>query len=456
MIYRDEEELMDHCHVKITNDKPEIIDLDFFKEKAVESLIDTLLLSHSEQLKNMCHWVVYEAASQSGIIPSSIQALYAARGKYNLAHFTVPAINLRTLTYDSARAVFRAARRTNASAFIFEIARSEVGYTAQRPLEYASCVMLAAIREGFSGPVFIQGDHFQVNSKNFLQDRDEEINKLKGLISEAIEAGFYNIDIDSSTLVDLNKLTIAEQQKLNYEVSALLTRFIRELQPDGIEISIGGEIGEVGEKNSTPEELNGFMRGYTSQIQGITGLSKISVQTGTTHGGIVLSDGSIAKVKIDFDTLRTLSQDARVKFTMAGAVQHGASTLPKDVFHRFPEFECAEIHLATQFQNIIYEYLPESLKEEIFAWLHKNRSDEKKVGQTEDQFIYKTRKKALGPFKKQIHSLPPALKNKISLALEEEFSFLFEKLNIRETDVLVDKYVKPIRVEKKKEDFKAC
>ena len=447
---------MDHCHVKITNDKPEIIDLDFFKEKAVESLIDTLLLSHSEQLKNMCHWVVYEAASQSGIIPSSIQALYAARGKYNLAHFTVPAINLRTLTYDSARAVFRAARRTNASAFIFEIARSEVGYTAQRPLEYASCVMLAAIREGFSGPVFIQGDHFQVNSKNFLQDRDEEINKLKGLISEAIEAGFYNIDIDSSTLVDLNKLTIAEQQKLNYEVSALLTRFIRELQPDGIEISIGGEIGEVGEKNSTPEELNGFMRGYTSQIQGITGLSKISVQTGTTHGGIVLSDGSIAKVKIDFDTLRTLSQDARVKFTMAGAVQHGASTLPKDVFHRFPEFECAEIHLATQFQNIIYEYLPESLKEEIFAWLHKNRSDEKKVGQTEDQFIYKTRKKALGPFKKQIHSLPPALKNKISLALEEEFSFLFEKLNIRETDVLVDKYVKPIRVEKKKEDFKAC
>lgn len=456
MIYRDEEELMDHCNIKIIDDKPEIIDLDFFKEKAVESLIDTLLLSHSEHLKNMCHWVVYETASQSGIIPSSIQALYTARAKYNLAYFTVPAINLRTLTYDSARAVFRAARRTNTSAFIFEIARSEIGYTEQRPLEFASCVMLAAIREGFSGPVFIQGDHFQVNSKNFLQDRDGEINQLKSLISEAIEAGFYNIDIDSSTLVDLNKLTIDEQQKLNYEVSALLTRFIRELQPDRIEISIGGEIGEVGEKNSTPEELNGFMRGYTSQTQGITGLSKISVQTGTTHGGVVLSDGSIAKVKIDFDTLRTLSQDAKVKFGMAGAVQHGASTLPKDVFHRFPEFECAEIHLATQFQNIIYEYLPASLKEEIYAWLHKNRSDEKKAGQTDDQFIYKTRKKALGPFKKQIHSLPPELKNKISLALEEEFSFLFEKLNIRETNALVDKYVKPIRVEKRKEDFTAC
>jgi len=456
MIYRDEEELLDHCNVNIIDDKPEINDLDFFKEKAVESLIDTLLLSRSERLKNMCHWVVYEAAIQSGIIPSSIQALYAARAKYNLTHFTVPAMNLRTLTYDSARAVFRAARRTNAGAFIFEIARSEVDYTEQRPLEFASCVMLAAIREDFSGPVFIQGDHFQVNSKNFLQDRDGEINQLKGLISEAVEAGFYNIDIDSSTLVDLNKLTIDEQQKLNYEVSALLTRFIRELQPDRIEISIGGEIGEVGEKNSTPEELNGFMRGYTSQIQGIVGLSKISVQTGTTHGGVVLSDGSIAKVKIDFDTLRTLSQDARVKHAMAGAVQHGASTLPKDVFHRFPEFECAEIHLATQFQNIIYEYLPVPLKEEIFAWLHKNRSDEKKVGQTDDQFIYKTRKKALGPFKKQIHSLSPQLKNKISLALEEEFSFLFEKLNIRETNALVDKYIKPIRVEKRKEDFTAC
>jgi len=453
MIYRDEEELFDHCKIEIGDNKVEFNDLDFFKENAVENLVDTILLSHSIRLKKICHWVVYEAANKFGIIPSSIQTLYEARVKDSLTHFTVPAINLRTLTCDSARAVFRAAKKINAGAFIFEIAKSEIDYTEQRPREYFSCVILAAIKEGFSGPVFIQGDHFQVKVKNFLQDRDREVNQLKDLISEAIEAGFYNIDIDSSTLVDLSKLTIDDQQKLNYEVCALFTKFIREIQPNGIEISIGGEIGEVGGKNSTPEELHAFMRGYNSRIQGLTGLSKISIQTGTTHGGVVLADGSIAKVKIEFDTLRVLSQIARTKFGMAGAVQHGASTLPKDAFYRFPEVECAEIHLATQFQNIVYDYLPLPLKEKIYIWLHRNYANEKKLEQTDDQFIYKIRKKAFGPFKRQIYSLPRDLKDKIFSAFEKEFSFLFEKLNIKDTKALVDNYVKPIRVEKKKEDF---
>jgi len=453
MIYRDEGELFGHCNIEIVNGKVEFKDVDFFKENVVENLVDTLLLSDSNDLKNICHWVAYEAAHKYGIIPSSIQTLYEARAKHNLTHFAVPAINLRTLTYDSASTVFRAAKKINAGAFIFEIAKSEIEYTEQRPREYSSCVILAAIREGFSGLVFIQGDHFQVNAKNFLQDKDREVNQLKDLISEAIEAGFYNIDIDSSTLVDLSKLTIDDQQKLNYEICALFTKFIRELQPKGIEISIGGEIGEVGGKNSTPEELHAFMRGYISQIKGLIGLSKISIQTGTTHGGVVLPDGSIAKVKIDFDTLKALSQISRTKFGMAGAVQHGASTLPKDAFYRFPEAECAEIHLATQFQNIVYDYLPSPLKEEIYVWLHKNCADEKKYEQTDNQFIYKTRKKAFGPFKRQIYSLPRDLKDKISSALEEEFSFLFEKLNIKDTKVFVDNYVKPIRVEKKKEDF---
>ena len=453
MIYKDEEELFDHSNIKIVDSRVEIKDLDFFKEKVVENLVDTLIMGHSLHLKKICCWVVHEACDKFEIIPSSIQTLYKARVKDDLTHFTVPAINLRTLTFDLARAVFRAAKKIKAGTFIFEIAKSEIDYTEQRPQEYSSCVILAAIKEGFSGPVFIQGDHFQVNAKNFLLDKDREINQLKDLISEAIQAGFYNIDIDSSTLVDLSKLTINEQQKLNYEVCALFTKFIRELQPRGIEISIGGEIGEVGGKNSTLEELRAFMQGYISQIQGLTGISKISIQTGTTHGGVVLPDGSIAKVEIDFDTLKTLSQIARTEFEMVGAVQHGASTLPKDAFDRFPEFECAEIHLSTQFQNIVYDYLPPPLKDKIYARLHKNYADEKKPKQTDDQFIYKTRKKALGPFKTEIHSLPRALKDEISSALEEEISFLFEKFNIKDTQVLVDNYVKPIIVEKKKEDF---
>lgn len=453
MIIRNEEELFDLCKMEITDGKMEIKDLDLFKEQAVDYLVDTLVLNPSIRLKKTCHWVVYEAAKKFEIVPSSIQNLYEAKAKDNLVHFTVPAMNLRTLTYDSAKAVFRAAKKINAAAFLFEIARSEINYTGQRPQEYSSTIILAAIKEGISGPVFIQGDHFQISTKNFLQDRDREIDQLKDLISEAIDAGFYNIDIDSSTLVDLSESTIKKQQKLNYEVCALFTKFIRKRQPEGMDISIGGEIGEVGGKNSTPEDLFAFMEGYISGIQGQKGISKISIQTGTTHGGVVLPDGSIAEAKIDFDTLKTLSQIARTKFGMAGVVQHGASTLPKAAFNRFLEAECAEIHLATQFQNIVYDFLPSSLKEEIYAWLHKNHAGEKKDTQSDDQFIYKTRKKAFGQFKKLIYSLPLDLKSDISSALEEEFSFLFEKLNIKDTKILVDKHIKPIRGEKKKEDF---
>jgi len=128
---------------------------------------------------------------------------------------------------------------------------------------------------------------------------------------------------------------------------------------------VGGEIGEVGSKNSTPPELHAFMQGYRERLRkGRTGISKISVQTGTSHGGVVLPDGRVAQVKLDFNTLKTLSEIARKEYGLAGAVQHGASTLPAEAFHKFVECETAEVHLATEFQNMIYEsrHFPVDLK----------------------------------------------------------------------------------------------
>ena len=426
---------------------------DLFRNKVVDDLVDTIVLGEDPHVKRLCFWVAYNSALHFGVIPSSIQGLYEARGKALCSGFTVPAMNIRTLTFDLSRAIFSAANKINAGSFIFEIAKSEIGYTDQKPLEYSSVIMLAAIKEGFKGPIFIQGDHFQVKAKNFLQDREKELTPLKNLIKEAVDAHFYNIDIDTSTLVDLEKKTLDEQQKLNYGVCAQLTKYIRGLQPKGVEISVGGEIGEVGMKNSTLEELHAFMQGYRKEIGALKGISKISIQTGTTHGGVVLPDGSIAKVNIDFDTLQSLSEVGRKDYGIAGAVQHGASTLPNEAFHRFSEIGCAEIHLATQFQNIVYDYLPLQLKEKIYGWLHENAAAEKKPDMTDDQFIYKTRKSALGPFKKEIHSLNKEWREKISSVLEEEFSFLFDKLNIKNTKTYTEKYIVTAAFPKKKEEF---
>ena len=387
---------------------------------------------------------IFDAAYEEGIYPASIHEFYMARGRGEFAGFTVPAINLRSMTYDLARAIFRVANKNDSGAFIFEIARSEIGYTNQPPIEFASMVMAAAIKESYSGPVFIQGDHFQVNAAKYKENPHKEIEGLQALIWDAVSSGFFNIDIDSSTLVDLTKPNFKEQQLLNYEVCAKLTQFIRPLEPKGITISVGGEIGEIGHQNSTPEDLHVFMDGLKEKLsKGLVGISKISVQTGTTHGGIVLPDGSIAQIMLDFNTLKTLSEIARREYGLAGAVQHGASTLPPEAFHKFVECETAEVHLATEFQNMIYEskHFPADLKKKIYAWLKVNAANEAKQGETEDQFLYKTRKKGLGPFKKEIMRLPQETRDAIAAEIETKFDFLFKQLNIVNKRDLLNKYV---------------
>jgi len=423
--------------------------------KDIEKIAIELALAKNAAKKKELTKVVLEEAYENGIYPWSINDFYLARGKRKFSGFTVPAINLRVLTYDLARAIFRVAKKINAGSFIFEIAKSEMGYTDQIPAEYTGMCLAAAIKEGFSGPVFIQGDHFQLKAKNYKEDPEKEVEGIRHLIKDAISAGFYNIDIDSSTLVDLSKPTTKEQQLHNYKVCAELTDFIREIQPDGLDVSIGGEIGEVGGKNSTPEELRVYMEGYSeTKKKSSQGISKISIQTGTSHGGVVLADGSVAKVKLDFDTLKNLSELARKEFGMAGAVQHGASTLPNESFGKFPEVETAEVHLATQFQNLVYDSknMPAGLREKIYDWIKQNMSLERKEGQTEEQFIYKSRKKALGPFKKDIIGLEPRIKEKIVSEVEKEFAFLFDKLKIKDTKDLVSKYLNPKPVKPRLKD----
>ncbi len=409
----------------------------------IERTVMELIMSDDSARKKQLAKKIFDLAYKEGIFPSSIHGFYMARGRGDFRGFTVPAINLRSMTYDLARAIFRVAEKNDSSTFVFEIARSEIGYTDQPPIEYASIVMAAAIRESYSGPVFIQGDHFQVNAAKFKENPDKEIEGLQALIGDAISSGFYNIDIDSSTLVDVSKPDLKEQQLLNYDVCARLTQFIRHVEPRGITISVGGEIGEIGHQNSTPEDLHAFMAGLEEKLgKGLAGTSKISVQTGTTHGGVVLPDGSIAQIKLDFNTLKTLSEIARREYGLAGAVQHGASTLPPEAFHKFVECETAEVHLATEFQNMIYEseHFPADLKKRIYEWLRVNAASEAKQGETEEQFLYKTRKKALGPFKKEIVGLPQQTRDAIASEIENKFDFLFKQLNIVNKRDLVNKY----------------
>ncbi len=429
--------------------KVKILDVNKLR-KNIGKLVERSALA-SDSTSGWSRYLVRAAALELGIYPASIHDLYMARGRDEAPMtFTTPAFNLRALSFHAACAMFRAAKKINAGAFIFELARSEMSYTSQRPSEYATNIFAAAIAEGYVGPVFIQGDHFQVSAKRYMTDPETEMQAVRDLSLEAITAGFFNIDVDTSTLVDIHLPTVDEQQALNSRLSAELSTFIRSHEPAGVTISIGGEIGEVGTTNSTEPELRAYMNAYNSQMKSLApgkpGLSKISVLTGTSHGGTVLPDGSLAKVNIAFDVLRDLSRVARNEYGMGGTVQHGASTLPEENFNQFVQHEAIEVHLATNFATMFFDNIPTEFKREMYEWLDVNSAGERKPGMTDEQFYYKTRKNAVGPFKAKSYALPESEKEKLGKAWEAQFDKLFNLLGVKDTRQHTDKFIKPVKI----------
>jgi fructose/tagatose bisphosphate aldolase len=450
MLFNNKEEINQALQGIATQDNGDLVidNADKLRGDIIDKLVLNAAINPSAEVKGLSRFIIKSAALELGIVNSSIQGLYEARGRGEIQGFTVPALNIRGLPYELCRAIFRTAIKTEAGAFIFELAKSEMNYTFQKPQELSAVILAAAIKEGYKGPVFIQGDHFQVNAKNYAQDKDKEIAGLKTLIENGIAGGFYNIDIDTSTLVDLSKPNVVEQQRANFEVGVELTKYIRELEPSGITISVGGEIGEVGKENSNEKELRAYLENFNELLEkekaGAVGISKISIQTGTSHGGVPLPDGTVADVNLDFDTLESLSRISRESYGLAGAVQHGASTLPQNLFHKFPELETAEIHLATDFQNMTYgsSLFPNDFKEEIYTHLRKKFAAEKKDGETDEQFIYKTRKKGFGEFKSEFWNLSKEIREGIGKELESKTDFLFDKLAVKNTRADVVKTVK--------------
>jgi fructose/tagatose bisphosphate aldolase len=434
---------------RLDGDRLAIVDEPAFRGSAVRDLAWTAAFAEDDATREAAQWLVWEASQELGALSASIHELYAARGRGEVSGFTVPAVNLRAQTFDMARTLFDAAQSADVGAVILEIARSEQTYTFQRPIDFATSVLAGAVAASWRAPVFIQGDHYQFNAKKYAADPESMTEEIRRACRLAIEAGYRNIDIDSSTLVDLSKPTVEAEQHENYVRAAELTALIRSLESDGVTISVGGEIGEVGHKNSTVEELRAYLDGFGRELgeraPGATGLSKVSVQTGTSHGGVPLPDGGVAEVKLDFDVLRELGEVARSN-GLAGAVQHGASTLPDELFHRFPAVETAEIHLATGFQNVLYEHpaFPAELHQKIEAWVFENAADERKPDQTDQQFVYTTRKKAIGPFKRELWDL--ATKDEILAAQRRKLSFLFTELGVNGTREMISAYIRPVEV----------
>jgi hypothetical protein len=423
-----------------------ITDEDLLRSRLIDRLVVTAVFAPDAEVKAHARALIRRCADALHIWCASLHAYYLAIGRGEVpATSTVPAINVRTLTYDLARTIFQVQMEYRVGPVIFELARSEMLYTDQTPDEYVTVVLAAAIKAGYRGPIFIQGDHFQVNAAHFFADPDAELDALRQLIAVSLMVGFHNIDLDASTLVNLVAPTLAEGQAENIRQTALLSEYIRAREPAGMTTSIGAEIGHIGGRNSTPEDVRVFMDGYlrSRANERTPGTSKLSVQTGTSHGGIPLPDGQIARVRLDLAALEATGHVARGHYHLGGVVQHGASTLPTELFGELPRHHTLEIHLATGFQNLVYDHLPEALREEMYAWLEARFADERAPDQSREQFLYTQRKKALGPFKRELWALSASEKAPMLAALAELFRFLFTALNVRDTQVVLGRFITP-------------
>lgn len=439
-----------HDVVRITGVDVEILDADAVRTDLIEQLAWTSSFGEGDP-QEAARWLVRRIAVAMGAYSASIQDLYMASAQGEYHNITTPAINVRGDVLEFASTIFRAAQSTDTKQVLFELAKSENGYTDQTPSEYATSIFAAAVKSGWEGPVMVQGDHYQANRKKYEADPEGEIRAVRQHAIKAIEAGYGNIDIDCSTLVDLSKPTLKGQQALNSRHTAELTAAIRAHEPEGFTVSIGAEIGEIGNENSTVDDLEAFYEGYEDELaklgSDLVPVSKISVQTGTSHGGVVLADGTIADAAVDFETLGHLSAAAK-QHGMGGSVQHGASTLPETAFSRFADANAVEVHLATAYQNAYYdsEHFPAELREEIYRHLAEANSSERKNGMSDAQFYYKTRKNGFGPFKKHMWSLPNETKQAIYAELQPRFELVMRELGVAGRSELVDTYIKKVDV----------
>ncbi|MDO8524348.1 MAG: class II fructose-bisphosphate aldolase [bacterium] len=361
---------------------------------------------------------VRKKALKQGIFLASIAPLYKEITKSNITDFSVPAFNIRALTFDTACAIFKSAKKAKAGAFILEIASSEMEYTKQNSEEFSLCILGAAIKEKYKGPIFLQGDHF------YLKDITEEaINNLQDLILKSFNAGFYNFDIDCSAL----SLEDNIKQTNNF------IDFIKKNQPQGVEVAIGGEVSSIGGAETTSAELDSFLK----KCQGLT---KVSCQTGTRHGGKILTSGDFAPINIDYENIKKLVWVAK-QYGISGIVQHGASTLQKAQFTELKKAGVLEIHLSTLFSDIIFDsrYLPSSLNKNMHSWVDQNFAEEKENFWSNIQFFKNFRKKTLGIFKKNLWQMPEKNIKLIGKELEENFLFFFKVFGVDNTKSLVDK-----------------
>ncbi len=403
-------ELINGITIEDTNGKIKFLVPRMFRGELVDRLVQTAVFGSSEKLRQIAAYIIHSAANNHGIWCDSLNPVIgSAEGKKQ--DFTIAAFNIRGITYQTALVIFRVANRNKAGPFIFELTPQEMKHTKQSPAEFASCILGAALRTGYKGPIFIQ-----CNGLNPHEPADSKGNGAQ-LITRCIEAGFHNFDLDCP---------VSEK---NMELSAKALRIIRENQSEAIPVSIGCRLSGSNGKRISIAVYRNFLQDLNSQTgKQLDGINKIGVEI--TDVTLEKQTAESAPVVLDYDYLRKLSKMAREEFHLGGVVIHSA--LSSDPPDNLPDSGIIELQLSAELQNTIFDHsaFPIGLREEMYSYLVTNYSDDRKKDEHSDEFHFRLREALWGHFKKELWALDNQTKSVIFRAIESQILTYFQSLNL--------------------------
>lgn len=334
----------------------------------------------------------------------------------------VMAANIRTQL--STKGVMEAAKKLDA-ALLFEIAKSEVGYTGQSPAEFYQKITETARQIDFDTPYAIHGDHITIK-----ENTPEAIASAKNLIEQEVAAGFTSYAIDASHNFNFDGKTEREQLSDNIEITVKLADLIPR------DASLEVEVGEVGRTNAdgtkkltTVAESVAFIEALKEQ--GVKP-DLLAINNGSIHGNIFDEQGNIVE-QVGIDIERTKAIVDAIRPLGVKLAQHGITGTPLRLMHLLIDAGISKGNVGTNWQNIVVENLPQDVLAKMESWTleseHAKKMLAKKPKISRKELVAKNIKHSLKVFKGELLGLPDDVKQKIDAATQESALSFFTAFN---------------------------
>jgi hypothetical protein len=410
--------------LEVKDNRVKIVDPHRLRTERIDPLVYNGVFHESERLRYFLCWLIRRAAAGMAIYPASAQVLYAAAARGRLRRFTAPAVSLRAMTYDAARACFRAAKQTGCGAMVLDLGRNATEGPAQSPVEYATCVLAGAIREGYEGPVFLQADYLRERRAPDDDEQGDELARFEDLAEEALGAGFFNLDLDTSDLEDLGIPDPSEQERASCAYAARLAAFVRKTEPAGVDTNLGVRMKSHGDSAHLAQRFRAFMGGFATEFTDraghVTGIGKLGLEIrGADELGMV----------------RDLAEVARREYALATGVSCHGAPVPDELLAELPRLSIVEVDMGARYEELVLHHpaFPARLRDAMADWIDRTYGAVRGPGQDRASFRLQLRMTALEAFKRQMWDLPPESKDPVMADLQRTLVADLKRLEVEDT-----------------------